>query len=107
MQQKKGNGMTCKQCRNFEKCMKEAGSLEQVFDPDYDGEHSCATNNFIAKTNADRIRDMRSVELARLLVDAVADGCPPNKDWDCAKDDYGWDGCEACWERWLQQPAEE
>ena len=45
--------------------------------------------------------------MAQVLTDAVSDGCPPDMDWDCAKDEYVWDGCEACWKRWLQQPAEE
>lgn len=45
--------------------------------------------------------------MAQVLTDAVSDGCPPDMDWDCAKDEYGWDGCEACWKRWLQQPAKE
>ena len=58
-------------------------------------------------TNADRIRDMSIKELAAIFVDAVADGCPPKMDWDCAKDEDGWDACEACWAKWLQQPAEE
>lgn len=57
-------------------------------------------------TNADRIRDMSGSELAELLTNAAAGGCPPDMDWDCAKDIDGWDACEACWERWLQQPYE-
>ncbi|MBP3412865.1 MAG: hypothetical protein J6K89_06350 [Oscillospiraceae bacterium] len=35
------------------------------------------------------------------------DGCPPQMDWDCAKDKNGWDACDACWCKWLQQPAGE
>lgn len=58
-------------------------------------------------TNADRIRAMSYKELAKLFAHTVADGCPPDMDWECTKDCDGWDGCDACWERWLQQPAEE
>ena len=58
-------------------------------------------------TNADRIRAMSYKELAKLFTHTVADGCPPDMDWKCTKDCDGWDGCDACWERWLQQPAEE
>ena len=64
-------------------------------------------NNAQPPTNADRIRAMNDEELAKLFTHTVADGCPPDMDWDCAKDSDGWDGCDACWERWLQQPAEE
>lgn len=60
---------------------------------------------FDPKTNADRIQTIQ--QLAKLLTRATADGCPPDMDWDCAKSEYGWDACDACWERWLQQPAEE
>lgn len=58
-------------------------------------------------TNADRIRAMSYKELAKLFTHTVADGCPPDMDWECTKDCDGWDGCDACWERWLQQPAGE
>lgn len=47
--------------------MKEADSLGQVFDPNYDGEHCCGTKEFVAKTNADHIRHMSDEELAKLL----------------------------------------
>lgn len=57
-------------------------------------------------TNADRIRGMSDQELVRLLVHTTADGCPPEMDWDCAKDFSGWDGCEECWAKWLRRPAE-
>lgn len=59
------------------------------------------------QTNADRIRAMSDEEIAKIFTSAVADGCPPKIDWDCAKDEYGWDACDACWCKWLQQPAEE
>lgn len=55
--------------------------------------------------NFDCIQTLK--QMARILTDAAADGCPPDIDWDCMKDEYGWDGCEACWENWLRQPAEE
>lgn len=58
-------------------------------------------------TNADRIRAMPINTLARLFTHAVADGCPPDMDWECQKDTDGWDGCDKCWERWLTQPATE
>ena len=54
-----------------------------------------------SKSNFDCMRAMNAKEVAKLFVDAVADGCPPKMDWDCCKDTYGWDGCEACWEKWL------
>ena len=59
------------------------------------------------KTNADRIRSMSDEELAKMFTKASADGCPPKMDWDCAKDEYGWDACDDCWCKWLQQPHEE
>ena len=59
-----------------------------------------------AVTNADRIRVMRDIELAKLFTQAVSDGCPPVMDWSCQKDEKGWDGCDECWCRWLKQPAE-
>ena len=58
--------MTCKQCKNFLKCMDEAFFLEQTFDPNYDGEHGCC--DFSALTNADRIRAMSDEELAEFLI---------------------------------------
>lgn len=60
-----------------------------------------------AMTNADRIRAMSDENLAKVFTDAVADGCPPRMDWDCSKDENGWDACAACWCKWLQQAAEE
>lgn len=65
----------------------------------------CGTKQFAVKTNVDHIRAMSYKELAKLFTHTVADGCPPDMDWDCKKDSDGWDGCDACWERWLQQPA--
>lgn len=59
-----------------------------------------------AQSNANRIRAMSDGELARIFVDAVSNGCPPAVDWDCCKDEYGWDGCEECWKNWLRRPAE-
>ena len=58
------------------------------------------------QTNADRIRAMSDEEIAKIFTSAVADGCPPKMDWDCAKDEYGWDACDACWCKWFKQPAE-
>lgn len=61
----------------------------------------------VALTNADHIRAMSVEELARLFVSAVSDGCPPEHDWDCKKDEEGWDACDCCWAMWLRQPVEE
>lgn len=61
----------------------------------------------VPMTNADRIRAMSVEELARLFVSAVSDGCPPEHDWDCKKDEEGWDACDCCWAMWLRQPVEE
>lgn len=58
-------------------------------------------------TNADCIRAMSDMGIAKLFTQAVANGCPPNMDWDCRKDDGGWEACDKCWCKWLQQPAEE
>ena len=60
----------------------------------------------VPMTNADRIRAMSDEELGKIFTTAVADECPPKMDWDCAKDEFGWDACDACWCKWLQQPAE-
>lgn len=57
--------------------------------------------------HADRIRAMSDEEHARFLVHVVSDGCPPDMDWDCRKNEDGWDACDKCWERWLRQPAED
>ena len=56
-------------------------------------------------TNADHINAMSVKEKSQFLTSVVADGCPPDHDWDCMKDDQGWDGCDACWEMWLKQPV--
>ena len=53
-------------------------------------------------TNAERIRGMSDQELVRLIMC----WCPPEMDWSCAKGFNGCDGCEECWAKWLQQPAE-
>lgn len=68
---------------------------------------SCQDKVVSTMTNADRIRAMSYKELAKLFTHIVADGCPPDMDWECTKNCDGWDACDACWERWLQQPAEE
>lgn len=96
--------MTCEQCKYITVCMAQADCLGQIFDPNYDGEHGCT--DFAPCTNADRIRAMSDEEIAKIFTSAVANGCPPKMDWDCAKDEYGWDACDACWCKWLQQPAE-
>ena len=64
--------MTCKQCKNFQRCMDEAFSLEQVFDPNYDGEYGCLY--FSVLTNADRIRAMSDEELAEVIAGLVCIG---------------------------------
>lgn len=38
--------MTCQNCKHFEECLNEAMALNQVFDPEYDGEHHCGANKF-------------------------------------------------------------
>ena len=58
-------------------------------------------------TRADQIRAMSNMELAKVFTQAVADGCPPKMDWDCQKDKEGWEACENCWCKYLQQPVEE
>ena len=93
--------MTCKQCKHIDRCMSEASFLGQVFDPDYDGEHSCP--EFDTFTNADRIRTLSDEELAEFLGEyRFCDIC-----------DEGCDACTYhgdCGKRlldWLKQPAEE
>lgn len=56
-------------------------------------------------TNADKLRSASDEELAKFLTHTVSDGCPPDMDWECKKDEEGWDACDRCWERWLQRPA--
>ena len=78
--------MTCRQCRNFKDCLLEAENLGQIFDPDYDGEHSCGAKQFSHITNTDRIQAMsdekkRKTLIIEELVDEFID--------------------------WLQQPAKE
>lgn len=58
-------------------------------------------------TNAEKIRErMTNLELAQLFVAACHDGCPPDMDWDCKKDEDGIDGCDNCWMKWLEQSEE-
>ena len=92
--------MTCKQCKHIDRCMSEASFLGQVFDPDYDGEHSCS--EFDTFTNADRIRDMSDEELAEWLgehLDCYA--CPVGLV--CIHNN----GCPGALVEWLKQPAED
>lgn len=95
------HGSGCKNCPAFAKC------TETYRGPGCDALRHNYGIDSDPQTNADRIRDMSTEELAAIFVHATADGCPPEMDWDCAKDGYGWDACEACWAKWLQQPAEE
>lgn len=62
--------------------------------------------DFDPMTNGDRLRSSDK-QLAAALTSAASDGCPPKMNWDCAKDEYGWDACEACWGKWLREPASE
>lgn len=64
--------------------------------------------DFDPMTNTDYIQSVQTVQqMAKLFIRIAANGCPPDMDWDCTKDEYGQDACYACWERWLQQPARE
>lgn len=56
-------------------------------------------------TNADRMDAMSIMEKAKFLTSVVANGCPPDMDWCCEKDSGGWDACDDCWCKWLQQPC--
>lgn len=56
-------------------------------------------------TNGHRIRSSDK-RLAKALVSAASDGCPPEMDWDCMKEEDGWDSCEECWLMYLQRSAE-
>ncbi len=84
---------------------------DPIEDATFTEDSECAAFNreveYKPMTNADRIRAMSNEELAAMFVRACADECPPGRDWYCAKDEYGWDACEACWANWLQKPAEE
>ena len=71
------------------------------------GFHSDITEcqDFLAETNADRIRSMTDEELANFLFPLgscpiVADGLPFNESADCADD------CEKCWLDWLKKEVE-
>ena len=86
----KGN---CAECSRRWVCDIDPNECDEFSDP-------------LPLTNADRIRAMSDEEIAKIFTSAVADGCPPKTDWDCAKDEYGWDACDACWCKWLKQPAE-
>lgn len=57
-------------------------------------------------TNGERIRS-NDRQLAKALVSAAADGCPPEMDWDCMKEEDGWDSCEECWLMYLRMPTGE
>ena len=92
--------MTCKQCKHIDRCMSEASFLGQVFDPDYDGEHSC--REFDTFTNADRIRAMSDEELAVFLGKLVHCGGCQMRD-NCKVDDLP---CNNVLLEWLKQPAE-
>ncbi len=67
---------------------------------------TCNGSGTIPQTNADRIRAMSIEEFAKVFTQAVCDGCPPKMDWECQKEKDGWDACDACWSKWLKQPAE-
>lgn len=73
----------------------------------YMGADCCKGEMFSPITNAGRIRSMSDEEIAKIFTSAVADGCPPKMDWECAKDEYGWDACDACWCKWLKQPVKD
>ena len=92
--------MKCRECPDYAKCVKESNlTIKRKNCPKAKTEE--------VNTNADRIRAMSDEEIAKIFTSAVADGCPPKMYWDCAKDEYGWDACDACWCKWLKQPAEE
>lgn len=87
----------CKDCKHDTgRCVGSTrkGSHKYCFDPK-------------VMTNGDRIRAMSDEGLAKAFTATVANGCPPQMDWDCAKDKNGWDACDACWCKWLKQPVEE
>lgn len=91
----------CRECPAFSKCLVPyRGSACDALRSTYG-----INNDPEIITNADHIQTIQ--QLAKLLTNAAADGCPPDKDWECAKNEYGWDACEGCWARWLQQPAME
>lgn len=98
--------MTCKQCHNFKQCMAEAVTRNQVFDPEYDGEHGCAAKQFSPMTNADRLRAMSDEKLAEYLCALqdcasckVIDLCDMRFDGNLVKDAA--DG----FKKYLKQPA--
>lgn len=83
--------------------MAEAATLDQVFDPDYDGEHGCAAKQFSPMTNADRIRAMNDEELAEFAIMSSKFFCTKKHNEVCEKPM----GCTECAFNWLQQPAPE
>lgn len=57
------------------------------------------------KTNFDYLREDIGA-MAEALLNASADGCPPETEGDCGKDSAGWDGCQKCWLKWLKKEAD-
>lgn len=88
--------MNCDNCKKHDDCASGSGLT-----------WPCGAYVPLVVTNAERIRSMSDQELVHLIVHTTMDGCPPDMDWECAKDFSGWEGCEECWAKWLRRPAEE
>lgn len=83
--------MKCDNCKKHDDCASGSGLV-----------WPCGAYEPKTVTNGDRIRSSDK-ELAKALVSAASDGCPPEMDWDCMKEEDGWDSCEECWLMYLQR----
>lgn len=55
-------------------------------------------------TNADKVRTMTDIELAKFFAEIGTDKCAPGR-YDCC---YPWDHCNECWLDWLKdEPLKE
>lgn len=67
---------TCKECKNYIFCKREAEENGEEFDPDYEGEEFCADRLFQPMSNADHIRAMSDRELASFMAErTVKESC--------------------------------
>lgn len=100
----------CGDCLHFKPIPAMRSDTKGICDAGYGERRTYMSCKYRFKTkvasHGDRIRGMDDEEHARFLVRVVSDGCPSDMNWDCRKDEDGWDACDKCWEKWLRQPAE-
>lgn len=102
---------TCRQCHNFISCMAFATSMQEDFDPDFEGEAHCGAKRFQPMTNADNIRAMSDEEFANFMAQKFADysaakmcekGEPPTATYLHLERETWF----RAWMQWLRQPVE-